>query len=144
MFATVAIATDGSASVTRAAAMGIDLARRFDAQLVGISVIDTREVETAPAHLQAELEAALTERATAALDTLAAMADAPIERVVERGRPAAAVIAAAERVGADLLVVGTRGRHGENRLLLGSVAERLVRTAPMPVCTVRQLEAAHG
>jgi len=144
MFATVAIATDGSASVTRAAAMGIDLARRFDAQLVGISVIDTREVETAPEHLQAELEAALTERATAALDTLAAMADAPIERVVERGRPAAAVIAAAEAVDAELLVVGTRGRHGENRLLLGSVAERLVRTAPMPVCTVRQLEGAHG
>ena len=144
MFATVAIATDGSASVTRAVAMGIDLATRFDAQLVGISVIDTREIETAPQHLQAELEAALTERATAALDTLAAMADAPIERVVERGRPAAAVIAAAEAVGAELLVVGTRGRHGENRLLLGSVAERLVRTAPMPVCTVRQLEAAHG
>ena len=72
------------------------------------------------------------------------MADAPIERVVERGRPAAAVIAAAEAVDAELLVVGTRGRHGENRLLLGSVAERLVRTAPMPVCTVRQLEGAHG
>ena len=86
MFATVAIATDGSASVTRAAAMGIDLARRFDAQLVGISVIDTREIETAPEHLQAELEAALTERATGALDTLAAMAAAPIERVIERGR----------------------------------------------------------
>jgi len=144
MFATVAIATDGSASVERAAAMGIDLAARFDAQLVGISVIDTREIETAPAHLQAELEAALTERATAALDTLAAMAAAPIERVIERGRPAPTVIAAAEAVGAELLVVGTRGRHGENRLLLGSVAEQLVRTAPMPVCTVRQLEGAHG
>jgi hypothetical protein len=35
--------------------------------------------------------------------------------------------------------MGTRGRHGENRFLIGSVAEQVVRSCPMPVLTVRQL-----
>lgn len=43
-----------------------------------------------------------------------------------------------ERLGADLLVVGTHGRRGFTHLLLGSVAERLVRLSPIPVLTVRK------
>jgi nucleotide-binding universal stress UspA family protein len=39
------------------------------------------------------------------------------------------------------VALGTRGRHGENRLLLGSVAEAVVRACPVPVLTVRQLAA---
>ena len=49
----------------------------------------------------------------------------------------AAILDTAKRLGADLLVVGTHGRKGLSRLLLGSVAERIVRTAPIPVLTVR-------
>lgn len=51
------------------------------------------------------------------------------------------VLAMAEKLGADLLVVGTHGRRGLSHLLLGSVAERLVRLANVPVLTVRKKTA---
>lgn len=53
------------------------------------------------------------------------------------GSPATAIADHAARVGADLIVMGTHGRGGVSHLLLGSVAERVVRMAPCPVLTVR-------
>jgi len=47
------------------------------------------------------------------------------------------ILHAAESIGADLIVMGTHGRRGVTRALLGSVAEQIVRTAPCPVLTVR-------
>ena len=57
-------------------------------------------------------------------------------RVVE-GPPALAIEEAIGELGADLVVMGTRGLTGLRHLLLGSVAERTVRTAPCPVLTVK-------
>jgi nucleotide-binding universal stress UspA family protein len=53
------------------------------------------------------------------------------------GQPAAAIVEAAADRAVDLIVLGTHGRHGVAHLILGSVAERVVRTAPCPVLTVR-------
>ena len=55
---------------------------------------------------------------------------------VDGNNPAARIVEAVAQVGADLVVMGTHGRHGFERLLLGSVTERVVRTAPCPVVTV--------
>ncbi len=55
------------------------------------------------------------------------------------GSAAQTILATATRLGADLLVVGTHGRKGLSRLLLGSVAERIVRLSPIPVLTVRHV-----
>lgn len=49
---------------------------------------------------------------------------------------------AAEQIGADLIIMGTHGRRGIRRFLLGSVAESVVRTAPCPVLTIRPRGAA--
>jgi nucleotide-binding universal stress UspA family protein len=57
--------------------------------------------------------------------------------IVRRGAPCEQILETAERVHADLLVLGTHGRRGVSRVLLGSVAERLVRISPVPVLTVR-------
>lgn len=54
------------------------------------------------------------------------------------GAPAAAIVKYAADHGADLIVMGTHGRGGVAHLLLGSVAEKVVRTAPCPVLTVRE------
>ena len=53
------------------------------------------------------------------------------------GDPATAIVEAAEETGADLVVMGTSGRTGLTRLLMGSVAEEVLRHAPCPVLTVR-------
>lgn len=55
---------------------------------------------------------------------------------VDGNNPAARIVEAVAQVGADLVVMGTHGRRGFERLLLGSVTERVVRTAPCPVVTV--------
>lgn len=55
---------------------------------------------------------------------------------LESGEPASTILKVAGKSGADLVVVGTHGRTGVRHLLLGSVAEKLVRLAPVPVLTV--------
>jgi nucleotide-binding universal stress UspA family protein len=58
--------------------------------------------------------------------------------VVTSNAPADAVAKYAKEARIDLIVIGTHGRSGMSRLLLGSVAERVVRTAPCPVLTVHR------
>lgn len=56
---------------------------------------------------------------------------------IEIGDPAETILAAAERLHADLVVMATHGRHGVTRLVMGSVAERIVRESTIPVLTIR-------
>jgi nucleotide-binding universal stress UspA family protein len=58
------------------------------------------------------------------------------ELAVDGNNPAACIVEAVKKIDADLVVMGTHGRRGFERLLLGSVTERVVRTAPCPVVTV--------
>lgn len=57
--------------------------------------------------------------------------------ILKMGRPAQQIIEFATEVGADLIVIATRGRTGASRFVLGSVAEKVVREAPCPVLTTR-------
>ena len=66
----------------------------------------------------------------------------PVESVVRFGDPVALILDEAEAFGADLIVVGTAGRSGIGRALLGSVAERVFGKAPVPVMLVRPAPAA--
>jgi nucleotide-binding universal stress UspA family protein len=65
------------------------------------------------------------------------------ESVLAQGAPAVETLAVANRVKADIIVMGTHGRRGLERVLLGSVAERVVRSSPVPVLTVRGVAQAH-
>jgi len=139
MFEVIVVATDGSESVERAVDVALDLAGRFDAAVHALYVVDAGEVESTPESVRDELRDALRERADEALDDVAAGTDRPVTTAVREGRPAAEIDAYAREHDADVVAMGTRGRHGENRFLIGSVAERVVRTCPVPVLTVRQL-----
>ncbi|WP_135533981.1 universal stress protein [Halostella pelagica] len=140
MFETVVIATDGSESVERAVETALDLARRFDAEVHALYVVDESEVDSSPESIRDEMRAALEESGEDALDAVSEWADREVVTAVREGRPAGEICAYARENDVDLVATGTRGRHGENRFLIGSVAERVVRSCPTPVLTVRQLD----
>lgn len=127
MFDTVLIATDGSESAAGAVEGGTDLAGRFDADLHALSVVGEGD--------EGE-ESRLREAVAAIADSV----DRPVVTAVRRGAPADCILGYAEEAGADVVVVGTRGRHGPGNYHLGSVAEAVVRRSPVPVLTVRDLD----
>lgn len=67
----------------------------------------------------------------------AADGNPPIEHRLVAGEPAGEIVRLAEEAQCDLIVMGTHGRRGLSRLLLGSVAEEVMRHAPCPVLTVK-------
>ncbi|WP_049979293.1 universal stress protein [Halolamina rubra] len=140
MFDTIVIATDGSASVQRAVDVALDFAERFDADVHALFVVDEGEVESSPESVRAELREGLRDDGEDAVAAVATRAEQPVTTAVREGRPAATISDYAREVGADVVATGTRGRHGENRYLIGGVAESVVRRCPVPVLTVRQLE----
>ncbi len=87
------------------------------------------------------IEEAETRRAEETLEVWRADAESrgavPVRARVLLGDPAAELARFVEEEGCDLLVVGTHGRTGLSRLVLGSVAERVLRRAPVPVLVVR-------
>ncbi|SDZ95730.1 Nucleotide-binding universal stress protein, UspA family [Haloplanus vescus] len=140
-FDTIVIATDGSESVRRAVDVALDLAERFDAAVHALYVVDEGEVAASPEQVREEMRDALDDSGRDALESVASATDRSVTTAVREGRPATEIREYAVDNDADLVAMGTRGRHGENRFLIGSVAERVVRTCPVPVLTVRQLEA---
>jgi nucleotide-binding universal stress UspA family protein len=92
-----------------------------------------------------EVETAITSSAQAALDQVVAEARAAgvgVDRALRRGKPWREIARLAVELGADLVVVGTHGRRGLEHGLLGSVAEKVVRTAPRPVLVVHSTPGA--
>ena len=144
MIDSIVIATDGSESVTRAVDFALDLARRFDADVYALYVLEESNFESAPDEIRMDIRDALTEQGKAALADVQEKTNESITTVTRTGRPATEITRYAREVDADLVATGTRGRHGENRFLIGSVAERVVRTCPVPVLTVRQLQEDSG
>lgn len=144
MFETVVIATDGSESAERGIRTALDVAARFDATVHAVYVVDTNEIAASPEQIRDQLEDAIESAGEEALETVCETAERlgvpEVVTAVEEGNPATEIIEYAEDVDADVIAMGTRGRHGEHAYLLGSVAEAVVRRAPMPVLTVRQLE----
>lgn len=87
-----------------------------------------------------EWAAAATESAKKAMDRLlkrARAAGVRAKSIILVGTPAEVIVRAARRRRADLVVMGTHGRSGVSRFLLGSVASRVIAASPCPVLTVR-------
>ncbi len=145
MYDRILVPTDGSDGFDRVAGEAIGLAALADATVHALYVIDPRAVDYEPSPearetVESELRAT-GEEATAAVADLAANRGVDVERVVRVGIPHREILDYADEVAADLIAMGTQGRTGLDRLLLGSVAERVVRMSDRPVVTVNLGEA---
>lgn len=135
------VATDGSPIANKAVGVAVDLVRslRGSAQLHIVAVVDYPDMPIGLAKAPEGAPDLLADEAHAALEAATAMGvQAGIEPSVEllRGHVGAQILAYAERTAADVIVVGTHGRGGLARAILGSVCEHLVRHSPVPVLTV--------
>ncbi len=130
----------GDASL-KALETAADMARAMGARLVVLNVRDTpADIIPLDDHGYAErcIRDLFNDRLNTVLCGPAGDSCLAPEVEVRDGVPADEIVNAAERLGADLIVMGTHGRRGLSRAVLGSVAEKVLRRAPCPVLTVRQ------
>lgn len=147
MFKHILLATDGSAASARAAQLAVDLARELGARLTAVYVVDPYPYlgvgESNPLGFQAYMSAAQAHAAEAhaKVETLCTHGGEPVRlqaRMVEDMHASDAILKTAKDEGADLVVVGTHGRTGIGRMMMGSVAAKVVSQSPIPVLVARQ------
>ena len=142
----ILVATDFSEPSDAALAYGRELARSFGAKLTVLYVVEdvlTRAygidggVVMSDPDVQAQIEHASRKQIDALIsseDRRELKADAVL---VVSNTPAAAIVSYARDAASDLIVMGTHGRGGVAHLLMGSVAEKVLRLAPCPVLAVK-------
>ncbi|MCZ7356176.1 MAG: universal stress protein [Candidatus Methanoperedens sp.] len=137
----ILIATDGSEYTKKAVDYGIDLAKNTEARLYAIYVIDTAAFASIPMDAAWESMYELLrqegDEATKYVADKASAEGLDLERLTIEGHPAEEIIKYAEKNSVDLIVMGTLGKSGLDRFLLGSVAEKVVRISKIPVLVVR-------
>lgn len=138
-YESVLVPTDGSRGAARAAEHGVRLAAALGATVHVLSVVDDASLGLDVR--SADSETAAERAATDAVEELASEAEAygvaDVVSHVEHGSPVEAVLDCIDSNDVDAVAMGTTGRRGTERILLGSVAEKTVRSAPIPVITVR-------
>jgi len=140
-YETILLPTDGSEASLAAATHAGALAATGGATVHVASIADSRNrFESPSSGLAPEAwEEAEHDRAEAAIEeTTARLPESvAVERTVATGVPQDAILDLIDDLAADVVVMGTHGRSGLDRYLVGSVTERIVRHSPVPVLTVR-------
>ncbi|MEO5661052.1 MAG: universal stress protein [Polaromonas sp.] len=146
MFKHILLATDGSASSAHAAQIAADVARTHGAKLTALYVVDPYPYigigESNPLGFQTYMSAAHDHAAIAhaKVAELCNQGGAPVPlqvRMAENVTASAGIVQMAKDEGADLIVIGSHGRTGLIRLMLGSVAAKVLAESTMPVLVVR-------
>jgi nucleotide-binding universal stress UspA family protein len=139
---TILVATDFSETASLALDRAIELAVRHESEIALVHVMQpdipplaAPEMIVIPPNYEEMLRESCTEGLTKAAQR-AGQAGVRVSQHLEQGRAAKGITACADEVGADLIIIGTRGNTGFKRLLLGSIAEEVVRIANQPVLTV--------
>jgi nucleotide-binding universal stress UspA family protein len=147
IFRRILVPTDFSGQSERAWATARGLARAVGAESVLLHVfVETPLYSEIPLSGERVREAYAAVRTWAAdqLEGWAARARAEgveVKTVLRTGTPHDEIVAAAREEGADLIAIGTHGRGGLNRLMLGSVCDRVIRLSSCPVLAVREPDA---
>lgn len=119
------------------------IARRYDSKLFVSNVISPAETAMIPPEYWGSTEQMIEEAAERQLRQLGARLEGlPHELLLERGGVSDAVFEDIDRLGIDLVVLGTHGREGFGRLMMGSIAEEIIRRVTCPVLTIGPRVAA--
>ena len=143
MYKRILIATDGSDKSMKAAQEGMELAKGLGAQVIALNVVNEVVIASAVRQLGAdrkEVEAKLETAGRKAVDNLKAMGakiGVNVDTIVRIGAPANTVIDTAGAEKADLIVMGSHGESGASKLLIGSVVQKVLYWATIPVLVVR-------
>jgi nucleotide-binding universal stress UspA family protein len=146
MFKHILLGTDGSAASEHAAALAVSLARTHGAKLTALYVVDPYPYlgigETNPMGFQAYMAAAQQHAAQAHSRVAELCSESepkvPLQaKLAEDVAAARGIVETADQEHADLVVVGSHGRAGVARLVLGSVAAKVVAQSSVPVLVAR-------
>jgi nucleotide-binding universal stress UspA family protein len=148
MFGKILIATDGSEVSMLAAEMAIDLAKISGAEATAIYIVDVPRLAHLPGYatvpgLKDNIVVLMLEEGNRAVSEIQSMAEdlgVTCEKVVTEGNPSDQLIRCSREMGIDLIVMGSTGRSGWNKFMIGSVAEKVVRHSQVPVLIVPGLE----
>jgi nucleotide-binding universal stress UspA family protein len=145
MFRSIVVGTDGSETASEAVRQAAELAARLQARVHLVCVYEpVPSAQEGQGDVDVAAESGWVLRPREAVDaTLSsaaavfAAAGVEVDLYAQRGDPADAILDVAEERGADLIIVGNRGRTGAKRFLLGSVPNRLSHYAPCAVLIIR-------
>jgi len=137
----ILVPTDGSDPSMRAAEFAVNLAKHFESEIVAIYVIDRVILEeVSKVHERHELEEEIKRKAERCLNYIVKLAEKKglkARSILVEGQPHDQIVRHAESLEADIIIMGSRGRRGMNRILIGSVAERVIEYAPCPVLVIK-------
>lgn len=142
----ILVPIDFSKGASRAFDVAIDLGAKLGAKVTALHVYELPAVGTPegvfspPPDLAAQIFASTEKALETAVEARkidAKKRGIELASMLKTGEARGTILAAAKEIGADLVVMGTHGRRGLVHVLLGSVAEYVVRTSPVPVLTVR-------
>ncbi len=139
----IMVPTDFSEHSSKAVRYGEELALKFNAELVLIHVMEIAPIlYTEGAVFPFESTKAMTDAAIKHLEQVVVESDnlVKVSRTVVEGSPFVEIVRQAKENSVDLIVIGTHGRGAIAHMLMGSVAEKVVRKAPCPVLVVRDEE----
>ena len=141
MFEKVLVAVDGSGDASKAVRYAADIARKYDGMLILLAVDGHRPLKGPLAELAETEDLSRGEIFERILSSAVVLADLPdglkLEKRILDGDPGDEILAEAERTGAGLIVVGSRGLGAYAELLLGSVSRKVLHLAKVPVMVVQ-------
>ncbi|HUT28048.1 MAG TPA: universal stress protein [Methanomassiliicoccales archaeon] len=139
LYRTILIPTDGSSNSRSAIEHGLEIAKLSNAEVTTLSVIDVGDVSSTLQGMNpaphGSVQAEVADAAVGEASAMAEKAGVKMKVEVRMGSPALDIIEMSGKF--DLIVMGTQGRTGLPHLLIGSVAEKVVREAKCPVLVIK-------
>ncbi len=148
MYENILLTTDGSKYSKKAGEHAIELAKLIGSNITVLSVIETSYIQTLPeGDLIERMEDVMKKEGQNALDSFAQQLEMSncngscenitLKTELKVGSPSETILETIKEENIDLVIMGNSGKHGLDRFLLGSVAEKVLRSATCPVLVVR-------